>query len=160
MEQTVGTTRQPGKARRTWLAAAIAIAALIAIAAVAVVLVGSRENATYEAGSPEAAVQEYVEAWATGDADAAWGMLTPRVQKWLDEREFRATLSWEEGRPSRVWIEERRDLPDWVTLTLSVERSWDGLFGPSRETESTHVKLVEVDGAWRIDTPLLGYYPW
>lgn len=160
MEQTVGATRQAGNASRTRLAAAIAVAVLIVIAAVVVALLGSREEATFEAGSPEAAVQDYVEAWAAGDADAAWAMLTPRVQKWLHEREFRAALSWQEGRPSRVWIEERDDLPDWVTLRLSVERSWDGLIGPSRETESKHVKLIEVDGAWRIDTPMVEFYQW
>ena len=160
MEQTAGATKPQGSDRRTWLLGAIAVAALILIAVVAVVLVSSREDATFEPGSPEAVVQTYAEAWAAGDADAAWELLTPRAQARVDEFEFHHAGSWEQDMPTRVWVDERHDLPEWVALTLSLEWTWDGLLGPDRDIETMRLKLVEVDGAWRIDTPLVGFHHW
>lgn len=160
MEQTAGATDHPGSDRRTWLLGAIAIAVLVTISMVAVVLVGDRDDAAYGPGSPEAVVQDYAEAWAAGDTDAAWKMLTPRVQARVQEFEFRQAASWDDQMPTRVWVEQRNDLPDWVTLTLAVEWTWDGLFGPDRDIQNLRVKLVELDGTWRIDTPLVGFNPW
>lgn len=160
MQQTAGATTQSGSDRRTWLIGAVAVAAVILIAVAAVVLTGMRQDAVYEPGSPEAAVQDYVEAWAAGDASTAWEMLTPQAQARVDEFEFHHARAWEEDLPTRVWIDERQDLPDWVALTLSVEWTWDGLFGPDRHLETVRLKLIEQDGAWRIDTPLLGFHRW
>lgn len=160
MDKTVGTVEEPRSDRRPWLIGAIIIAALIVVAVTAVVLVGSRDETPYEPGSPEAAVQAYAEAWAAGDADAAWEMLTPRAQARLQEFEFRHAASWDDQVPTRVWVDQRRDLPDWVTLTLSVEWTWNGILGPDRDLQTLHVRLVELDGAWRIDTPLVGFNLW
>jgi hypothetical protein len=160
MEQTTGATIHHGSDRRTWLIGAIAVAALVAIAAVAVVLTGSRDDAVYEPGSPEAVVQAYADAWADGDADAAWEILTPGAQARVRETEFRSAASWQEEMPTRMWIDERRDLDDRVVLVLSVEWTWDGLLGPDRNIQPLSVALIELDGAWRIDTPLVGFYRW
>jgi hypothetical protein len=45
-------------------------------------------------------------------------------------------------------------------LTLSVERTWDGLLGPDRDVQTLRLSLVELDGAWRIDSPIVGFEPW
>lgn len=160
MEQNAGATDQQGIGRRTWLIGAVAVAALIAIAVLAVVLTSTREDTVYEPDSPEAAVQVYATAWEAGDADAAWEMLTPRAQGRVERFEFRNAISWDEEVPTRVWVEEHREFDDRVVLTLGVERTWDGLFGPQRETQSMRLTLIQLDDEWRIDTPLVGFYAW
>ena len=55
---------------------------------------------------------------------------------------------------------ERTGDDDRVVLTLSVERTWDGLLGPDRDIQSLRLTLVRLDGEWHIDTPLVGLYPW
>jgi hypothetical protein len=160
MEQYAGVNEQRGHGRRTWLMVATAAVALIAMAALAILLIDSGEDAVYEPGSPEAAVQAYAAAWDAGDADAAWALLTPQARARLTRLEIRSAMSWDEDAPSRIWIEQRRDLDDRVVLTLGVERTWDGLLGPDRDTHSLRLTLVELDDAWRIDTPVMGFHPW
>ena len=160
MEQTTGANDHRGNGRRTWLVGALAVLALVVIAVAAIVLVGDREDTVYTPGSPEAAVQAYALAWEAGDADAAWGMRTPQAQRRVQRSEFHGAISWEEDTPSRVWVDKRRDLDDRVVLTLGVERTWDGLFGPSRHTESLRLTLIQLDDEWRIDTPVVGFYRW
>ena len=160
MEQNAGATDQQGSDRRIWLVGAIAVVALVAVAVAAVVLTSTREDTVYEPGSPEAAVQAYAEAWEAGDTDAAWEMLTPRAQSRVEEFEFRRAASWEEDLPTRMWVDERHDFDERVELDLAVERTWDGLFGPDRDIQRLRLRLIQIDGAWRIDTPVMGFYPW
>ena len=160
MERTAEANDHRGVGRRTWLVGGMAVIALICLAVAAVVLTTTRQDATYAAGSPEAAVQTYALAWEAGDADAAWGMLTPQAQRRVQRSEFHGAISWEEDTPSRVWVDKRRDLDDRVVLTLGVERTWDGLFGPSRHTESLRLTLIQLDDEWRIDTPVVGFHRW
>ena len=160
MEQTAGATQRQGSDRRTWLLGAIAVIVLIAIAAATVMLASTREDATYEPGSPEAAVQAYAAAWQAGDADAAWDLLTPGAQARVQEFEFRRAASWEEDMPTRLWVDERHDYEGRVVLDLSLERTWDGLLGPDRDIQSLRLTLIQIDDAWRIDTPVVGFYPW
>jgi hypothetical protein len=160
MERTTGAIDHQGLGRRTWLIGGVAVIAFTLLAMAAVVLTTTREDADYAPGSPEAAVQAYAVAWEAGDADAAWSMLTPGAQARVRNHEFRSAISWEEDTPTRVWVDERRDLDDRVVLTLGVERSWDGLLGPRRDTGSLRLTLVRLDGEWRIDTPVVGFYRW
>lgn len=160
MEQTLGNSRSSGSDRRPLLVGAVAVVVIVAVAVSAVVLTSSRDDTVYEPGTPEAVVQAYADAWAAGDADAAWQLLTPRAQSRLLASEFRRAASWDEEIPTRLWVDERRDLDDRVVLTLSVEWTWDGLLGPDRDIQPLRVTLIELDGAWRIDTPLMGFHPW
>ena len=160
MEQYAGPTEPQGAERRTWLIGAIVVAALIAIATIAIVLVSRQEDAAYEPGSPEAVVRAYADAWEAGDADAAWEMFTPRAQERLERSEFLNAISWEEEMPTRLWVEERRDFDDRVVLVLSVEWTWNGLLGPSRDIGSLRLTLVESGDTWQIDTPLVGFRVW
>jgi hypothetical protein len=41
----------------------------------------------------EVAVRDYVQAFATGDTDAAWAMVSDRCQDTVDEREYRAAVA-------------------------------------------------------------------
>lgn len=160
MEQHLRYARTLTADRRPWLVGAILLAALVAVASVAIVLTNEREDGGYEPGSPEAVVQAYAVAWAAGDSDAAWQMLTPRAQSRVEQFEFRNAIRWDEEVPSRVWVDERRDFDDHVVLSLSVERTWDGLLGTDRDVSPLRISLVRIDGQWHIDTPIVGFYPW
>ena len=161
MEQTTGAIDHRGSGRRTWLIGAVALLILVLSGAVAAfVLAGDREATVYAPGSPEAAVQAYARAWDAGDADAAWAFLTPQAQARVHRSEFRSAISWEEDTPSRVWVEERRDLDGKTILRLGVERTWHGPLGPGRDTESLRLTLIQLDDEWRIDTPVVGFYRW
>ena len=160
MEQTDGATSTPGSDRRTWLIGAVLVAVLVAIAVAGVVLTSTREVADYDSGSAEAAVKAYAQAWEVGDTEAAHRLLTPRAQERVELAVFRDAMAWDEEVPTRVWVEDRRDFGERVVLTLGIERTWDGLFGPDREIESLRVALLQLDGEWRIDTPMVGFNFW
>ncbi len=159
MDELENATTSMGSDRRMWFVGA-AIAALIAIMAIAVVLTSTQQETEYPPGSPEAALQAYAWSWERGDINAAYEMLTERVQAHVERLEFRHAMSWDDEAPKRVWIEERTDIDDGVVLKLLVETTYNGLFGPDRDTHVIRVTLIEVDGVWRIDTPLVGFYPW
>lgn len=160
MEQHTGVEDQRGHGQRAWLIVALAVVALVTVAAFAVLLIDTGDDAVYEPGTPEAAVQAFAAAWEMGDVDGAWALLSPEAQTRVHKYQVRSAMSWDEEVPTRIWIEERRDLDDRVVLTLGVERTWDGLFGPDRDTQSLRLTLIQLDGDWRIDTPVVGFYPW
>jgi hypothetical protein len=160
MGQHSDSVRLPGTDLRPWLIGVLIALAIVVVAAVAVILTGHREDVVYEPGSPETVVQAYADAWAAGDVDAAWQLLTPRAQSRVARYEYRNAMRWDEEVPSRVWVDGRRDYDDHVVLTLSVEHTWDGLFGPQRDIQTVRLSLVELDGEWLIDTPIVGFEPW
>ena len=160
MERTAGATGPQGIGHRAWLVGLILVGAFVAIAAMAMVLIGDRQDTVYDPDSPEAAVQAYTQAWEGGDVDAAWQVLTPRAQERVEWFEFQHAATWSEESPTRMWVAERDDHVDYVVLTLSIERTWDGLLGPDRDVQSLRLRLVRLDGSWRIDSPIAGFYPW
>ena len=160
MERTAGATGPQGIGHRAWLVGLILVGAFVAIAAMAMVLIGDRQDTVYDPDSPEAAVQAYTQAWEGGDVDAAWQVLTPRAQERVEWFEFQHAATWSEDSPTRMWVAERDDHDDYVVLTLSIERTWDGLLGPDRDVQSLRLRLVRLDGSWRIDSPIAGFYPW
>ena len=66
---------QPGK--RILAVAAIVIVAAVIVAAI---LAGSRTE-RFDAGTPEAAAQAYIQALFDGNEDEAYGLLTPELQR-------------------------------------------------------------------------------
>jgi predicted kinase len=98
MTAQTSTDSTPGSDRWLWLMGMFITMAIVVVAALAVVLMGDRQDAALEPGSPEAVVQDYAEAWAAGDSDAGWQMLTPRAQARVQQYEFREAIRWDEGR--------------------------------------------------------------
>lgn len=146
--------------RSAWGIGIAAAIGVVLVAAAAMALAGTREDVEYEPGSPEAAMAAYVDAWDAGDVEAAYTALTTRAQARVPLHEFREVMTWDEEVPTRIWIEQRTDYDDRVVFDLTVETTYDGLFGPDRDTHSLRVTLINVDDAWRIDTPLVGTYSW
>ena len=159
MNDSAATTASPAGTERTWLIAAIVALALVGIATAAIVIATDQREAPYMPGTPEAAVQDYAQAWDAGDTDAAYALLSSRAQARVPEWEFRHAMTWSDESSSRIWIDERRDVGYQAILELTVERIYDGFLRPARERDGMRLVLIREDGAWRIDTPLLGYYP-
>ena len=159
MDQSTGSSASPTGTGRPWLVAAIVALALAGMATAAIVLLSGQREVTYAPDTPEAAVQAYIRAWDTGDTDAAYAFFSSRVQARVPEWEFRHAQTWSEEDSTRIWIDERREAGSGVILELTVERTYDGFLRPSRERDGMRLVLIRDDGAWRIDTPLLGYHP-
>jgi hypothetical protein len=160
MNSTQAATRPQSTGRSTWVLGGVLVVVLVVIAVAAVVLSSAREDATYLAGSPEAALQEYFHAWRSGDIEAAYAALSSRAQARVPRDEFRDARRWQGESRVRVWIDERTEIADRVGLDLTLEEAYDGLLRPARDTMGLRVTMIRQDGDWKIDTPLVGYYPW
>ena len=70
------------------------IVALAVLGVAVVLLAESREPASFEPGSPQAAMQGYLAAWDEGDYEAAYGYFSDEVQAdaTLEEYESQARL--------------------------------------------------------------------
>lgn len=161
MDSSAGPTTDRNGGRTTWLiGAALGVMLVVAFVAALVVL-EDRQEATYAVDSPEAAFQAYIQAWDSGDTDAALAAFTPETQRRLEERDFREAARWSDEEAVRIWIDDVRAMDERATLHLTVERAYGpGLLGGDRYREDMRVTLVRQDGEWRISTPLVGYYQW
>lgn len=134
--------------------------ALVALAILAGLLVASRQDASYAPSSPEAAFQGYLRAWDSGDPDGAYAALSDRARSRVPEREFRDVHRWSEEESARIWIDDVSGAGDQVTLAVTVESSHPGFLRSERYRDEMRIRMVREDGAWMIDTPLVGYHPW
>lgn len=157
-EQTF--SKPPGAGRLTWLVGGAIAIVLVLIAAATVMLTDDREDASYPSGSPEAALQGYFRAWQAGDVDTAYAALSTHARARVPRDEFRHAQTWQGDARVRVWIDERTGTTERAVMDLTLEERWDGLLRPTRDTTRSRVSMVREDGTWKIDTPLVGYYPW
>ena len=148
-----------------WLAlGGVAFAALV-IAAVVVALVLPPKEATYPEGSPEAAVQAYLRAMASGEYETALGMLskgtheyTCTVNDLLIQRQ-----GAEQVRDARVEIKDVRLREMTATLTLVIRHNGASRTPPFNDngyTEEQVISLVQEEGAWRLGDGAFGRPPW
>jgi len=159
MNDDTPATGPRSSSRPIWLIGAIVALVLMVVAAATFLLVSDDEVATYPPGSPEAAYQEYAQAWEAGDVETAWEAFTTRAQGRISKSEFRDTNTWRGEEAMRIWIEHQTGTDDRAVLNLSIDFTYDGgLFGTDRHTESSRVTLLREDGEWKIDTPLVGHY--
>jgi hypothetical protein len=152
-------TDAPGLSRRTWLVVVSVAFALVALAIQAGLLVTSRQDASYAPDSPEAASQGYLHAWDSGDPDGAYAALSDRARSRVPEREFRDVHRWPEEESARIWIDDVSGAGEQVTLAVTVESSNPGFLRSERYRDELRIRMVREDGAWMIDTPLVGYHP-
>ena len=135
-----------------WLIGGAAVLALLIIASVIAAV--TREEAEFAPGSPEAAVQAYLNALISDDFQAARDALSP---------ELRAACSIEDmfgGRypgqrrsaleDKRITLEDSRTFGErtFVTVRIAELRS-DGLFGPSGYDYDETFTLKQFDGRWK-----------
>ncbi len=149
------------RSRSTWLMGLVLAVAAVLLAVSVAILGGDQGDAEYAPGSPEAAFQDYVRAWDSGDIDGAWAALSDEAHDRVDEREYRDAARWRDEETARIWIDRVTGSGDRVTLHVTIETGYGpGLLGPDRYLDQTRVALVREDDQWRIATPLIGYYHW
>jgi hypothetical protein len=134
--------------------------ALAVMATAALFLTVRQDEVRYPPGSAEAAFQRYIAAWDEGDTDTAYAALSSRARSLVPLRDFVEAQSWSADTPTRIWIDESKDTGERVILELTVEQSVGGPMRPRRDRHQPTVTMLREDGAWKVDTPLVGYYPW
>ncbi len=154
----------PARSRppRSVLVAGLAIVALIAIAVIVAVALPD-EPATYPAGSPEAAFQDYYQAWEAGDSETAYESLSSDVRRDITSDEYRrmdSEQSWQRDEDRRVVLLASEITGDRAVLDLRVDQfTQGGGLGGDRYSYDRSVRLVREDGVWLIDEPLVGVEP-
>lgn len=129
----------------------ILLAAAVA-AAVVTVLLAVRTTTELPDGSPEAAVQEYVQAVIDDDQEAVVALLSPESDctpedidnAWVDE-------------DVRVTLEEVHVSGGTARVEVRIAHGSSGLF-PDEWTEEQDFRLEQVDGAWLITGQPWPYY--
>lgn len=123
---------QPGRGILVGAAIAIVVAVVVAAA-----LAGSG-TATFDADTPEAAAQAYIQALFDGEEDVAHQLLTPELQGRCRGHERSSALAFE----SRVAVFDAVDVDvDRAEITVVLDS------GISRETR---LVLVRRDGRWLV----------
>jgi hypothetical protein len=145
--------RPAASSNRLLLVVVGGVAALVVVA-LAVVLLLPRGEATYPAGSPEAAFQAYLAAAETNDLEATYQAMSPRVRASWTYDEFvneRSMFGSSYGRRN-VWIDsvDRRD--DRAVLHVTIEWMYgEGLTASRSYDRDIALSMVLVDGTWYID---------
>jgi len=131
-----------------WLVLAAVVVALVIAAGVAASVMGGSAR-TYPDGSPERAVQQYLQAVAANDATRALEFLSTDLAKRCADTPRDAISN--RGRQSvRATLEETtlRDGTASVRVTL-IESYGDAPFGGDESNFSTVFELRQEGGAWR-----------
>lgn len=136
----------------------VGIVALIVIALIVAVALPNRPT-DYPAGSPEAAFQDFYEAWETGDIEAAYGHLSSDVTAELSLSEYRrldGEQSWQRDQDRRLVLLGVDVTADRAVLHVRVDQFSEGGLGGERYSFERSVRLTRESGTWLIDEPLVG----
>jgi hypothetical protein len=134
---------------------------IVALVVIALAVAVARPNRTvdYPTGTPEAAFQDFYQAWEAGDIDAAYEFLSPAVKADLTLVEYRradSEQSWPRDGDRRVVVVGADVRGDTAVLQLRIDEFYDGGLGGERYSREQTVRLVRDGSAWLIDEPLLG----
>lgn len=152
-------------ANRSLLVIAAGILGLTALAVLIVVLAGSGGRQTFEPGSPQAAMQDYLDAWEDEDYERAYGHLSAGARDDVSLAEYRGAATnyygGGDGPRRAVYIDRVSGDGDRVRVELTVEEyhGGGGLGGGGAHRSPREVTMVHEDGAWRIDEPLIWLDP-
>ncbi len=146
--------KQMAQSNRLLLWMGVGLTALVVVAAIAVAL---RSPAMFEPGSPEAVVQEYVNAVLDEDADSAFALLTPAAQRRCDVEDLEDRYI--RGEQSRIVLVESKVDGDDATVDLEFNAvSGERPFDMYEYSFEQRFKLRNIDGTWRIATAQWPFY--
>jgi hypothetical protein len=144
-------------------AIAVGVVLLVTASVAVVILAGNRPPAVYPAGSPEAALQAYLEAWERRDLDEAWASFSTAARSGTTQGAYRSQAEdyrqWAEpptGPSRRVFIDRATLNGDRASLELTIEETWILGLSVSRSQYGQTLAMVQEDGAWRFDRLLVG----
>ena len=148
-----------GHATRTVAVIGGLVLLLVVAAVVASLLLDSGKPASYPADSPEYAFQRYYQAVQNRDIQTAYAAFSSRVQQQLSYDQF-AWYADQMQQPSESSTAVRIDHVDrgdtQAVLSLTLERTFGTGLGANRVTESRSVRLIQENGSWKIDDPVVG----
>ena len=128
----------------------IAMGAIVSLAILVAIAIGLRGAPEYPPGSPEATLQEFLQAGLDGDEDAAVAALVDDARDECD-RQIRLDTG-DRTSPGTGFELDRMTLDDATAtaeVTLRHADAADPFDGTTRRAD-LRFELVEVDGEWRI----------
>jgi hypothetical protein len=142
---------------RSILIIAGTLAVLGAAAVVAVLVASPAEPSEFEPGTPEAVVQEYINALQERDIERAYDLLSENARDDVSREDFRSyTRPWQSPNTmQRIRLTDVDVRNDRATVTVTVETTTGTGINVSRYSYQQTVPLVREDGEWRIDDPYL-----
>jgi hypothetical protein len=140
----------------------VGVLGVAVLGAAVVLLAEGRRPASYDLGTPQAAMQEYLTAWQSDDYEAAYAYFSDEIKGDTSLEEYE-TLQRNFGDPNgyqsneAVYIDKAEGDDAQVTLYLTVEQFYggDGLGGGSYRSPRS-VRMVHQADGWKIDEPLMG----
>jgi hypothetical protein len=143
------------------------IVALVLVSVAVVLLAGARQRQEFAEGSPEAAMQAYLEAWEEGDPATLWAFFSTEVKEEYSFGDYERAVDdyfvyqYPDGGPSRsVFIDGVDGSGDRVTVRLTVEEYYggDGLNTSSYRSPRA-VRMVSEEDGWKLADPLIWLDP-
>lgn len=159
-QASTASTAPDGRSRfpRSVVLAAAGLVVLVVVA-LGLALALPDRPAEYPEGSPEAAFQDYFEAWEARDYAAAHALLAADLRSDISVDEYRrmdADMRWIREQDRRVVLLEANVTGDRALLDLRIDQFSEGGLGGNRYSYQQTVPMVREDGAWYVDQALLG----
>jgi ketosteroid isomerase-like protein len=147
--------RRPRGPERSLVLIAGLTAVLVVVTIVLAFTLGDREPTTFDPGTPERTVQDYLQALDDGDFEAAYALLSSDYQRTVSLSDFlereRFQFRSEYG-ADRVTIDDVDVNGETARLRLQLRYVTSDGDGYERQED---VALVRENGAWRLRNPLL-----
>ena len=159
-----GVAGLPANRSLAYIGAGI-VALVIATSIIVVVAGGRGQEAPLPAGSPQAALQEYLAAFADGDYEAAFAYFSSDVRAGTSARDYDQMVRsygqpYGDGSTRRVLFDGVIGEGERVTVQLTVEEFYGGgLAGGDTYRSPREIRMRREGGAWRIDEPLIWLDP-
>jgi hypothetical protein len=147
---------------RSVLYIGVGVLGVVVLGAAVVLLAEGRRPASFEPGTPQAAMQEYLAAWQDDDYEAAYQYFSDQIKADTSLEEYESLVR-NFGDPNgyqsneAIYIDKADGDEEEVTLYLTVEQFYggDGLGGGSYRSQRT-VRMIHQAGGWKVDEPLMG----
>ena len=135
-----------------WLAGITAGVLALIIISIVVTLVAVGDAEPLPEGTPEAAVQDYLQSIDDGDLTAAYAMLADERQATCEASEYRRFTQGGRDTDRRLSLDNVDVIGTTALVAVRVTSfRGDPLFDFSENTHSDLFQLDLVDGTWRID---------
>jgi hypothetical protein len=150
------------KRNRSVLYIGVGVLGVAVLGAAVVLLAEGRRPASFEPGTPQAAMQEYLAAWRDDDYEVAYRYFSDEIKADTSLEEYESLLRNfgdpnGSGSDAAVYIDKAEGDDAQVTLYLTVELFYggDGFGGGSYRSPRTVRMIHQADG-WKIDETLIG----
>ena len=142
----------PQTSSARWLAGITAGVLALIIISIVVTLVAAGDAEPLPEGTPQAAVQDYLQAIDDGDLTAAYAMLTDERQAICDASEYRRFTQGGRDTDMRLSLDNVDVIGTTALVAVRVTSfRGDPPFDFSENTHSDLFQLDFIDGTWRID---------